>query len=87
VSIAAALDVADGAVRDVRVAFGGVAHRPWRASRAEDLLRGAPAIEESFAGAADAELAEARPLRDNGFKVLLARNLLVRTLSELAGAA
>jgi xanthine dehydrogenase YagS FAD-binding subunit len=87
VSIAAALEVADGAVRDVRVAFGGVAPRPWRASRAEDLLRGAPATEESFARAADAELAEARPLRDNAFKVRLARNLLVRTLSELAEAA
>jgi xanthine dehydrogenase YagS FAD-binding subunit len=87
VSIAAALDVAGGVVRDARVAFGGVAHRPWRASTAEDVLRGAPATEASFARAAEAELAEARPLRDNGFKVPLARNLLVHTLTQLTEAA
>jgi xanthine dehydrogenase YagS FAD-binding subunit len=86
VSVAAALDIADGAdrvVRDCRVAFGGVAHVPWRATRAEDALRGAPATEESFTRAAEAELAQARPLRDNAYKVPLARNLLVRTLAEL----
>jgi xanthine dehydrogenase YagS FAD-binding subunit len=82
-SIAAAVDLYDTTVRDCRIAFGGVAHAPWRATRAEEALRGAPATEESFARAADAELAEARPLRDNAFKVALARNLLVRTLTEL----
>jgi xanthine dehydrogenase YagS FAD-binding subunit len=86
VSIAAALDVADGVVRSARVAFGGLAHVPWRAARAEAVLHGAPATSETFARAAQAELAEARPLRDNGFKVALARNLLVRTLSELSEA-
>jgi xanthine dehydrogenase YagS FAD-binding subunit len=85
VSIAAALDVADGVVREARVAFGGVAHSPWRAAVAEAALRGGPATEEAFARAADAELDAARPLRDNGFKVPLARNLLVRTLTDLAG--
>ena len=73
VSVAVALDVADGVVRDVRIALGGVAHKPWRATRAEEALRGAPATEESFAARADAELAPARPLRDNAFKVPLAR--------------
>jgi xanthine dehydrogenase YagS FAD-binding subunit len=84
VSVAAALDVADGAVRDARVALGGVAHRPWRARRAEEALRGGPATSEAFARAADAELAQARPHRDNAYKVPLARNLIVRTLEELA---
>jgi xanthine dehydrogenase YagS FAD-binding subunit len=84
VSVAAALEVEDGRVRDVRLALGGVAHRPWRAVRAEEALRGAPATAESFARAAGAELAEARPLRDNGHKVPIARNLIVRTLTELA---
>jgi xanthine dehydrogenase YagS FAD-binding subunit len=83
VSVAAALDVEDGTVRDVRVALGGVAHKPWRATRAEATLRGAPATGESFARAADAELAQARPLRDNAYKLPLARNLLVRTLLDL----
>ncbi len=84
VSVAAALDVHDGEVRDVRIALGGVAHRPWRAARAEDTLRGLPATEESFRLAAAAELEAARPLRDNGFKVPLARNLVTRTLRGLA---
>ena len=84
VSIAAALDVADGDVRDVRVALGGVAHKPWRATTAEEALRGAPATEESFRAAAEAELADARPLAGNAFKVPLARNVIVRTLLDLA---
>jgi xanthine dehydrogenase YagS FAD-binding subunit len=87
VSIAAALELADGVVRDVRVAFGGVAHVPWRATTAEAALRGGPATEEAFGRAADLELAQARPLRDNGYKVPLARNLLVRTLVDLSEAA
>jgi xanthine dehydrogenase YagS FAD-binding subunit len=87
VSVAAAVDVADGTVRDCRIALGGVAHVPWRASRAEEALRGGPAAEDRFAAAADAELAQARPLRDNAFKVPLARNLIVSTLADLCGAA
>ena len=68
-----------------RIALGGVAHAPWRATRAEEALRGAPATEERFAAAAEAELAQAEPLRDNAFKVPLARNLIVRTLLDLTG--
>jgi xanthine dehydrogenase YagS FAD-binding subunit len=85
VSLAAAVDVADGTVRDCRIGLGAVAHGPWRAWRAEESLRGAPATEANFATAADAELAQAEPLRDNAFKVTLARNLLVATLAELCG--
>jgi xanthine dehydrogenase YagS FAD-binding subunit len=87
VSVAAALDVDDGTVRDVRVALGGVAHKPWRATLVEATLRGAAATPESFARAAEAELAQARPLRDNAHKLPLARNLIVRTLLELKEAA
>ena len=83
VSVAAALDVADGNVRHVRIAFGGLAHKPWRAYAAEDALRGEPAEEAAFAAAADAELAEAEPLRDNAYKVPLAKATLVQTLLEL----
>jgi xanthine dehydrogenase YagS FAD-binding subunit len=85
VSVAAAIDVADGIVRDARIAFGGVAHAPWRAMKAELTLRGAPATEETFRRAADAELADAQPLHGNAFKVPLARNVLVRTLLDLIG--
>jgi xanthine dehydrogenase YagS FAD-binding subunit len=85
VAVAAALDVDGGTVRDCRIALGGVAHGPWRAWRAEESLRGGPATPERFAAAAEAELAQAEPLRDNAFKVPLARNLITTTLASLAG--
>ena len=86
VSVAAALDVAgDGTVRDVRLALGGVAHKPWRAWAAEKMLRGQPATEASFRTAAEAELADAAPLRDNGFKVELAKRMITAVLAELTG--
>ena len=85
VSVAAVLRVRDGVVHDARIALGGVAHRPWRARKAEEAVRGAPAVEESFRAAAVAELADAVPLRDNAYKVPLAANVMTRTLLELAG--
>jgi len=87
VSIAAAIDVGDdGTVRDVRLALGGVAHKPWRARKAEAALRGAPATEASFSSAADVELRDARGLEHNAFKIELARRLMVTGLRELIGA-
>jgi xanthine dehydrogenase YagS FAD-binding subunit len=85
VSVAAALDVADGTVRDVRLAFGGVAHKPWRAFKAEAALRGRPATADAYRAAADAELADAAPLPGNGFKIDLVRRTVVSVLGELAG--
>jgi xanthine dehydrogenase YagS FAD-binding subunit len=87
VSVAAALDVTDGTVRDVRLALGGVAHKPWRATVAEERLRGGPATEDAFRTAAAAELEAARPLSGNGFKVPLARNTITATLRDLTGGA
>ncbi|MFE9788462.1 FAD binding domain-containing protein [Nocardia salmonicida] len=87
VSVAAAVDIADGVVRDVRIAFGGVAAKPWRAHTAEAELRGRAPTEDNVAAAADAELADARPQRQNGFKIALARNVLVATLRELSEAS
>jgi xanthine dehydrogenase YagS FAD-binding subunit len=84
VSVAAALDVADGTVRDVRLALGGVAPKPWRAWKAERALRGQPATGASFRAAADAELADAAGLRDNGFKIELARRTITAVLAGLA---
>ncbi|AYN43185.1 xanthine dehydrogenase family protein subunit M [Streptomyces dangxiongensis] len=83
-SLAAALDVRDGVVQDARLALGAVACRPWRAVAAERVLTGAPATAETYAAAADAELAVARPLPHNGYKVHLVRNLVVAVLTELA---
>ncbi|MFG2653336.1 FAD binding domain-containing protein [Streptomyces sp. NPDC048436] len=86
-SIAAALDVQDGVVREVRLAFGAVASRPWRAREAERVLTGGPATADAFAAAADAELAAARTLPHNGYKVTLMRNLVVAMLTELTEEA
>ncbi|MBJ6642329.1 xanthine dehydrogenase family protein subunit M [Streptomyces sp. BSE7-9] len=83
-SVAAALEVDDSVVRDARLALGAVASRPWRARLAERILVGAPATAEYFTAAADAELAAARPLPHNGYKVTLLRNLVVAVLTELA---
>jgi xanthine dehydrogenase YagS FAD-binding subunit len=83
VTVAAALDVADSIVRDARLALGGVAPRPWRAWIAEGNLRGAAANQAVFRRAAESELADARPLPGNAYKVPLARNLIVRTLLDL----
>lgn len=87
VSVAAALDVADGAVRDVRLALGGVAHKPWRATTAEQVLRGEPATADDFRHAADAELEAANPLPGNDFKVQLVRNMITGALADLAGVS
>lgn len=84
-SAAAALHVEDGIVREVRLAFGAVASRPWRARAAERALTGGPATAAAFAAAADAELAAAEPLPDNGYKVPLLRNVTVSLLTGLAG--
>ncbi|HTX81012.1 MAG TPA: xanthine dehydrogenase family protein subunit M [Streptosporangiaceae bacterium] len=86
VSVAAALEVRDGMVSDVRIALGGVAHKPWRARKAEDALRGRPATEDSFRGAAQAELAAAVPLGENAYKVPLAANVITRILLDLSEA-
>jgi xanthine dehydrogenase YagS FAD-binding subunit len=84
VSVAAALIVEGGVIRDVRVALGGVAHKPWRASLAEQALMGSAPTRENFEKAAAMELKPAIPQRDNAFKVELARRTIALVLSELA---
>lgn len=83
ISVAAAVDVRDGVVRDARLALGGVAHRPHRALVAEAALRGRPAGTELFRSAIEQELALAQPGEHNRFKVPLVRNTVVAVLSEL----
>jgi xanthine dehydrogenase YagS FAD-binding subunit len=84
VSVAAALEVRDGTVAVVRLALGGVGTKPWRAVEAERVLTGAPATEESFRAAAEAELAEAVATPHNEFKIELAKRVIVSTLGGLA---
>jgi len=83
VSVAAGLELEGGLVTDIRIALGGVAHKPWRASSAEAALRGGPATETAFRAAAAAELASARGLRHNAFKIDLAQRVIIDTLVKL----
>jgi xanthine dehydrogenase YagS FAD-binding subunit len=84
VSVAAGVELdASGRIADLRIAIGGVAHRPWRALRAEAALRGAVPHADAFSAAADAELADARPLAQNGFKVPMARRAVTDVLTRL----
>ncbi len=85
ISVAAALDLDHGIVKDVRLALGGVAHKPWRALKLEASLKGQPATTQSFLAAVEEELADATPLPHNKFKVELAKRTVVAVLAELAG--
>ena len=83
VSIAAAFDLEDGQMTNARIALGGVAHKPWRADRAEGVLEGGTPDAELFAKAADAELAEAVGQGHNDFKIDLSKRLIIAALRDL----
>jgi xanthine dehydrogenase YagS FAD-binding subunit len=84
VSVAVLLDVEAGTTKSARIALGGVAHKPWRAYGAEELLIGAAATPATFRRAAEEAVADARPYRHNAFKRELSTRLIHRTLVELA---
>jgi xanthine dehydrogenase YagS FAD-binding subunit len=86
VSVAAGLELDGDVVRDVRIAWGGVAHKPWRAFRAEEALRGRRLTREAVVAAADDELSDARPGPENAYKVPLVRNATALVLGQLAAA-
>jgi xanthine dehydrogenase YagS FAD-binding subunit len=85
VSVAAALELRDGVIRDAAIALGGVAHKAWRRPEAEARLVGRAPADEAFGDAADLLLQGAHPASQNGFKVTLARRAIVRAL-QTAGA-
>ncbi|PQP22918.1 FAD binding domain-containing protein [Rhodococcus opacus] len=87
VSVAAELTIGDASITSARVALGGVAHRPWRATLAEEVLVGSPPTEAMFTEAAAAELEAAQPLPGNEFKVALTRRVLASVLRSLAEEA
>ena len=84
VSVAASARIKDGKASDVRLVLGGVAPVPWRVPTAEKLLEGSALDDNACRAAADALLEAAEPLRDNGYKVTLARELVRRALRSLA---
>ena len=87
VSVAAELTIEDASITSARVALGGVAHRPWRATLAEEVLVESQPTEDTFTEAAGAELAAAQPLPGNEFKVELTRRVLVSVLRSLTEEA
>ena len=84
VSVAAALRLEGGMIAEVRLALGGVAHRPWRDPAAEAALRGQAPNEDNFRRAADVLLRDAKGFAHNAFKIDLARRALVRALTQAA---
>lgn len=83
VSVATRMAVENGTIRDVRIALGGVAHKPWRMPEVEKQLVGQPATEATFRAAARQLLADAKPHQHNVFKIKLAENTIVRSLQTV----
>jgi xanthine dehydrogenase YagS FAD-binding subunit len=83
VSVAAIVDSAQGKIRSARLAFGGLAQKPWRVPQAEEKLAGAPANTASFNAAADAVLKGARGYGGNDFKIPLTRRTLHGVLAAI----
>jgi xanthine dehydrogenase YagS FAD-binding subunit len=86
VSVAAGVDIDNhGAIHEVRIALGGVAHGPWRLRGAERALASVPVEDaDRLRAAIEQDFAEARPRGNNGFKVELAKRAVVRTLQLAA---
>lgn len=80
VSVAAALELSGNTIKQARVAMGGVAHKPWRAAQAEQVLIGKPANEATFRQAAEAAMHDARPRQYNAFKVEMGKRAIIRAL-------
>lgn len=87
VSAAVAFDLEGGRFKSVRIALGGVAHKPWRAAKAEAVLEGKALSSTLFAEAADAELADARGHGQSKFKVPLTRRLIIAVLRDMTAKA
>lgn len=87
VSAAVALQVEDGVIREARVGLGGVASKPWRATAAEDVLRGRPTAVSTYREAAQAAVAGAWTVPGTAFKVDLAQRALVRQLQTVSGVS
>lgn len=84
VSVAAALDIDNGTIRGARVAMGGVAHKPWRAIAAEQILVGAKANAQTFQAAAEATVREAKPYQYNAFKVEMSKRAIALAIATAA---
>jgi xanthine dehydrogenase YagS FAD-binding subunit len=87
VSVAAALEMENGTIKSARLALGGVAHKPWRAAKAEQALAGKAPNDQTFRGAAETELASAKGYKYNSFKIELAKRAITQALGTVAKMA
>ncbi|WP_345949955.1 xanthine dehydrogenase family protein subunit M [Mucilaginibacter sp. PAMB04274] len=85
VSVAAAMDIQNGIIKDARLAMGGVAHKPWRLTAAEQALRGKPATAATFEQAAQVAMQGAKSFKDNAFKLKMAPATITEALKHAAG--
>lgn len=82
VSVAVGLELDGDKIASAHISMGGVAHKPWQAVNAENMLRGKPATLKNFQLAAEAEMSGARPLLHNKFKVQMGKNTIVHALEQ-----
>jgi xanthine dehydrogenase YagS FAD-binding subunit len=87
VSVAVGLAIDGGKIKEARLALGGVAHKPWRDTKAEATVRGQLANESTFAHVAKLYLSDARGCAHNTFKIDLARRAIVRAMTQAAQGA
>jgi xanthine dehydrogenase YagS FAD-binding subunit len=80
ISVAAAIDINGGQIKEVRLAMGGVAHKPWRLTETEAFLKDKPAEVNVFGQASEIALQGAKPLTYNAFKVEMAKRAIKRAL-------
>ncbi|CAM4076629.1 xanthine dehydrogenase YagS FAD-binding subunit [Pedobacter westerhofensis] len=85
ISVAVAIDLDGTAIRDIRLAMGGVAHKPWRLTEAEQLLKGKQATVENFKMAAELAMKGAKAYEHNAFKLKLAPNTMIQALKTASG--
>lgn len=86
VSVAAAMELKGNTIQDIRLAMGGVAHKPWRLTEAENELKGKPATEANFQKAASMAMKNAKGFGYNDFKLKLAPNAITEALKNAMAA-
>lgn len=81
VSVAAGLEISNNKITDVRLAMGGVAHKPWRLTASENFLKGKEATVENFEQAAKLAMTDAKGFGENDFKLQMAPNTIIEALT------
>jgi len=77
VSVAAGFELQGSTIKTAHIAMGGVAHKPWRALKAEAFLKDKAATLANFTKAADLEMSAAKPLAHNKFKIEMGKQTLI----------